>query len=192
MEADRAPEVRAAGRCRKSIDSHIDPPADIPGDVGDPSRAREAAYRFLARRIRSREEVARRLRDRGFRDEIVDQTLDDLARLGYLDDARFAEIWVRTRMGLKGYGRNLLRRELLEKGVSKEAIRQALSLEEVDEEEAARRVLARRFPEGRARGRTDLKGWRSAYNHLFRRGFPSDLIRKVLRERWEADAEETD
>jgi regulatory protein len=139
--------------------------------------------------------VARRLRGRGFREEIVEQTLDFLAGLGYLDDVRFAESWVRARMGLKGYGRNLLQRELLERGVSKEVIREVFTRGDVDEEESARRALARRFLKGgerRSPGNPDPKGCRGAYNYLLRRGFPPDLIRKILKEQWEADVGETD
>ncbi|HET6370129.1 MAG TPA: regulatory protein RecX [Nitrospiria bacterium] len=195
-------EDQAAGRCRKSIGFRTEPSVDVsagavddlhsdpPLVASDPARARETAYRFLARRVHSREEVARRLRGRGFREEIVEQTLDLLAGLGYLDDARFAEIWVRNRMGLKGYGRNLLQRELLERGVSKEVIREAIMRGEVDEEASARRVLERKFHkgrEGRSAGNPDPKDWRRAYDYLLRRGFPSDLVRKVLKEQWQAD-----
>jgi len=155
-------------------------------DPGDGAGARKTAYRFLSFRVRSREEVARRLREKGFDSRTVEKTLEELTRLGYLDDLRFAETWLRIRMGRRGYGRHLLRHELREKGVAQEIIDQALREREADEKEAARRVLAKRFPETHDERETRILPM--AFEYLRRRGFPSDLIASVLKQRREADS----
>jgi len=143
-------------------------------------QAREAAYRFLSFRVRSRQELSEKLLRKGFEPQTVERTLEQLTRLGYLDDLRFAKDWVRSRMTRKGYGRELLRQELRAKGISSELIEEAFGQEEVDEAEAARRALEKRFPELRG-GATRAR--QIAFQYLRRRGFPSDVILSVLKER---------
>jgi len=57
------------------------------------------AVRLLARREYGRAELGARLRARGAAADEVERTLEDLAALGYLSDARFAEALVRSRSG---------------------------------------------------------------------------------------------
>ena len=45
---------------------------------------------YLSQRLHSRDELKRKLSRREFGETIVVAVLDDLLRLGYLDDARFA------------------------------------------------------------------------------------------------------
>jgi regulatory protein len=141
------------------------------------------ALRFLSYRIRTREEVAGKLLEEGFSEPVIARTLERIARLGYLDDRRFAQAWVRSRMMLKGYGREVIWRELLQKGVSKGVIEEVLTDGENDEEEAARRSLAKRFtrraPAKEPGREPDLR--EKAYRYLYRRGFRSELIRSVLK-----------
>jgi regulatory protein len=165
-----------ARRSRRSTGSRADP------DPEDP--ARKAALRFLSYRIRSREEVAGKLREEGFTETIIARTLERIARLGYLDDRRFTQVWIRSRMMLKGYGRELIRHELLQKGVPKRVIEEVLTEGENDEEEAARRSLAKRFANRAPVGEPgrDPAVREKAYRYLYRRGFPSEVIRSVLKE----------
>jgi regulatory protein len=65
--------------------------------VDDPADVLAAAARFLETRPRSSDEVRRRLRDAGYRADLVEGTLDRLTELGYLDDAAFARAWVESR-----------------------------------------------------------------------------------------------
>lgn len=76
--------------------------------------------RFLARREHSREELKRKLASRAAEGDDVEAILDDLARRGWLSDARFAEQAARAKA--RRYGPLKLACYLKSKGVSEEAI----------------------------------------------------------------------
>ena len=102
--------------------------------------AAEAAYSFLASRMRTTEEVRRHLESKEYdRDEIT-ETINDLIGMRYLDDYLFALRYYEYNREKK---RGVLRaeRELLEKGVDKETARIAredfLYEQKVDEFEDA-------------------------------------------------------
>jgi regulatory protein len=86
--------------------------------VDDPAEVLAAAGRLLEVRPRSTDEVRRRLRDAGYRDDLVEGTLDRLTELGYLDDAAFAQAWVESRDRARPRGARALRDELRRMGVT--------------------------------------------------------------------------
>lgn len=147
--------------------------------------ARAAALSLLARRDYTAAELSRRLIDRGHGVEDVADALKNLIADGSVDDTRVAAAHVRTSTRVKGRGRLRVKGELLARGLSRQAIDEALSaLETGDERDAVVRILKRkRYPE-----RPTLAERQRMYQHLLRRGFPGDLIRSVLgRGSWSAD-----
>lgn len=100
------------------------------------------ALNLLARREHSRGELRAKLL---IEDEAatVDQLLDELEAKNWQSDERFAEAWVRQR-GLK-YGRQRLRHELQQKGISTELIAESLDLYLEDELIQARAVWQKKY-----------------------------------------------
>jgi regulatory protein len=150
------------------------------GDDKELSRAKNTAYRYLSYRPRSRKELEEKLREREFAGDTIDAVVDQCIRLGYLDDARFAEQWARSRVRLRGFGRRRIEQELRGKGIDRETVRDALDrlFEDSSEAEVARKeadkklkTLSRFDPEVRRRR---LAGF------LERKGFSSEIIRVIL------------
>ncbi|MGE5172237.1 MAG: regulatory protein RecX [Betaproteobacteria bacterium] len=145
------------------------------------SRARNAAYRFLTSRPRSRAEVKAKLLDKGFPEAVVRVVLIDLERLGYVNDREFSRSWAQSRARVRGLGRRRIEHELRNKGISRDIIQETLSdvfgdLSEVDiaQREAGKKFksLARFDPEVRRRR---LAGF------LERKGFSPEIIHTILR-----------
>jgi SOS response regulatory protein OraA/RecX len=99
---------------------------DRRGAIDDPAVVTDAAAKFLAVRPRSVAETRRRLRHLGYRHELVDRAVQQLADLGYLDDAAFARAWIESRDRARPRGAVALRRELALKGVDRAVIDEAL------------------------------------------------------------------
>ncbi|MFB0515253.1 MAG: regulatory protein RecX [Candidatus Neomarinimicrobiota bacterium] len=81
-------------------------------------RAREAAFRLLAVRARSAQELRQRLKRKGFPQEIVDQVIADLQAKGYQNDAEFARQFAREKWSGSGWGPARISQELRAKGIS--------------------------------------------------------------------------
>ena len=144
--------------------------------------ADETVYRLLAIRPRSRKELTDRLRRRGIAPDIVAATIADLERGGLVDDHRFADAWVRSRIALQPSGRVRLRYELMRKGVAREVIDRTLheTLSEADEGTLARDVARARLR--RYYGLSREVAARRLAGVLQRRGFSTAVIARVLRD----------
>lgn len=102
----------------------------------------EAAAAFLAVRSRSVDETRKRLAHLGYPESIVEQVLERLVEIGYLDDEAFARAWVESRDRARPRGAVALRRELQRKGVPDAVIASIL------EERAAAATSARTAEDG--------------------------------------------
>jgi regulatory protein len=146
-------------------------------------RAREAALHLLSFRGRTAVEMRRRLVEKGYAPDIADGCVAELEGRGLIDDASFAQSFVRDRLRFRPRGAQLLLQELRTKGVDWETARstvaEVLQDEDVSEAELARQAATKwtvRPGENRLRARRRL------YNFLARRGFGPDAIRSVVEE----------
>ena len=134
---------------------------------------RERALNLLARREHSRAELARKLSPHGEADEIA-ALLDKLEQRKQLSDARYTESLMHSRAGK--YGSRRLAHELREKGVSEALIADAVDGAREGDLDAARAAWLKKF--GVLPG--DAKGRARQYRFLLGRGFPSEVVRRVI------------
>jgi regulatory protein len=154
------------------------------GERDERWRAREAALRLLSFRGRTAAELRRRLAARGHSAEVVEACVSELSDRGLVDDASFAESFVRDRIRFRPRGSQRLVQELRTKGVEWDTARATVSgvfeKEDVSETALARQAADRWTPRV---GETRLRARRRLYNFLARRGFGSDSICEVIEER---------
>ncbi len=81
-------------------------------------KARKSALRYLGYRDRSVHEMRNYLEGKGYSAPVVDGTVEYLASLGYLNDARFARTFAQYRIECKKMGRFRLRHELVNRGIA--------------------------------------------------------------------------
>ncbi|HZN66114.1 MAG TPA: RecX family transcriptional regulator, partial [Tepidisphaeraceae bacterium] len=87
----------------------------------------DVAVKALESRLHSRSELHRKLTRREYGEPVVIAVLDDLARLGYLDDERFAKTKALSAAQYKHHGRRRAFMELRKAGVSGEVADKALA-----------------------------------------------------------------
>jgi len=166
-------------------------------------RVREAALTLLSHRARTRRDLERRLREKGFDVGRVAECLERLEGRGLIDDAGVAAAFVRDRLHHRPRGRRRLSDELRMRGVTRElsqsAIDEVFEAEGVSDEVLARTaaegwvarqgtavlaalVSAGQTPEG-VRARRRLEGY------LARRGFGGDALRGGVARALEVAAE---
>lgn len=131
---------------------------------------RRAALNWLARRDYSRHELSSRLLRRFGDDAPVEPLLAWLEECNFLNETRFAEAFVRSRIG-RGQGELRIRHELQQRGLPEPLIEQALAEAECDWFELAREVHQRRF--GRGPG-DDQKEKARQLRFLQQRGFSAE------------------
>ena len=109
--------------------------------------ALDAAYRMLRHRERSTIEVSSRLEAAGYEDAERAEAMETLVRTGLLDDARFAELRIRS-LAERGAGDGRIRYELGRAGVASEIVEDALTTV-APEADRAQSVVQRRGPGAR-------------------------------------------
>ncbi len=113
----------------RSTSESVEPP-EFAGPEAPAKReeqARALCLRLLTVRARTRAELEGQLTKRGYPDDVNAKVLDRLTDVGLVDDADFAEQWVRSRRANAGKGKRALASELRTKGVDDDVIDQALA-----------------------------------------------------------------
>jgi regulatory protein len=147
--------------------------------VGGCERALELAFRHLGKRDRTEAELRRHLAGKDIPEAEADAAIAEVARMGYLDDARYAKTFAEDRRYLDGWGAERIERRLLELGVEREHVAAALGDRDVGEElEAALELLRRRLGD-RAPG-TERERER-ALGMLVRKGYDLELAYDAVR-----------
>jgi regulatory protein len=148
-------------------------------DKTSEEKAFDQACAFLSYRPRTKTELARYLRKKGWIEQL-DSVMERLERAGLVDDNAFATAWVTERASAKGFGRRRLESELFKLGVEREAIISALDNHyPADAEfERAAGLAAERW---RRLSTVDpaAKG-RQVFGYLVRRGFSSGAAREAI------------
>src|SRR3954471_19572722 len=144
-------------------------------------QARALCLRLLTVRARTRAELAGQLAKRGYPDDVSIQVLDRLAGVGLIDDADFAEQWVRSRRENAGKGKRALAAELRTKGVDNEVITAALA----DIDAGAERDRAEQLVRDKLRRErlteNDAKLARRLVGMLARRGYSQTMAFDVVK-----------
>ncbi len=151
------------------------------------AKAKMTALSYLSYKDRSKREVIRKLKEKGFTKLVTKKTLEFLISYGYINDLQFSVKYVKERVCSKGYGKYKVVRELREKGVADEIIERVLIDIEKYEEETALKF-------GRKKAKkldlTEYKDKQKLYAYLQRRGYSYEVIKAVILELTEEYLEE--
>jgi len=139
-------------------------------------QAYDRALRYLGYREHSEKELLSKLCAREVNASLAQQVLEELKALDLQSDHRFAESLVRSRVG-RGKGPVLIRQELARKGIGDELGDEVMTLPGEYWIEIATRAREKRFGASLPEDRGE---WSRQARFLARRGFPSDLIYRVL------------
>ena len=141
--------------------------------------ARKKALRLLEYADRTEKQLRDRLLESGFSEEAAEDALEYARSFHYLDDRRYAETFVRSRLGEKSLFE--IRHMLQERGVPREVIDQVLQQSEDNEEGSDRETVESLFL--KKYGRQDLsdpKVYEKAFRYFSNRGFHYEDIRAAL------------
>ena len=90
-------------------------------------RGLELGFAYLNRRERTVGEVRAHLERKGIVDATAEACVRELIEQGYVDDRRYALMYVHDKRELEGWGSERIRRGLGERGVDRELVEAALA-----------------------------------------------------------------
>lgn len=165
-------------------------------EEADPyTRAKTIVYNQLAYSAKTRGQLRKKLQSEGFEAELIEPLLDKFEAAKLIDDAEYAETFVRQKSRTKKLSRAALRRELAERGVRGEEAENALAqrTDEQEREDAAELVRKKLRPGMDLSDRAEKdRVTRRLLGMLARRGYSSSVSMSVIREELAAYGAEDD
>jgi regulatory protein len=153
-------------------------------------QARALCLRLLTARARTRAELEGQLTKRGYPDGVSARVLDRLSHVGLVDDADFAEQWVRSRRVNAGKGKRALAAELRNKGVDDEVINEALAgIDAGAERQRAEQLVRDKLRREKLGDGDDTKVARRLVGMLARRGYSQTMAFDVVKAELAAEYE---
>lgn len=147
-------------------------------------KGKKRALRLLERKDYSRKELTDRLYKDGYEDNVIEQIIDYVDSFHYLDDSRVAGSFIRGRKGYKS--KKEIEYLLKQKGISEEEIDSAMeenykNEEGIAQEEVAiQRQLKKYHLDEEQIQELSYEEKQKIAAKLYRKGFQSDKIRKLL------------
>jgi regulatory protein len=143
-------------------------------------KALQKCFRWLSIRARSEKELENKLKEKGFASKIIKQTIERIKELGYLNDKEFARLFVEMRKTGRPKGKFFIRRDLKQKGISEDIIKETLTkfYSEKEEKELALSLAKKKI---KSYGHIpNEKIYQKLANFLASRGFGWPVIKEVL------------
>ena len=134
------------------------------------------ALMLLGGREHAIKEIHNKLKLRGHTEENIATVVQSLIEMNYLNDQRFADMFVRNRIN-KPLGALRIKQELMRKGINETLASQALQDSDADWFELAKELKERKFGETKYQ---DFKAKAKQIRYLQYRGFNFDQINYAL------------
>lgn len=144
-------------------------------------KAKDSAYTLISLRPRSTAEIQQSLKKKGYDPDVIEQVINRLVDLDFLNDETFAQYWVEQRDSFKPRSHMALRQELQQKGISRDIIDAALTAS--DETSAARAAAEKKAGLLTRYEEDEFK--KKLGQFLQRRGFSYGLIKDIIDELWQ-------
>jgi regulatory protein len=145
-------------------------------------RALDFGFAFLNRRDRTVSEIRGHLERKGIGPELAEASIATLIDRGFLNDERFAQLFIADKRELEQWGTERIRRGLLARGIERDLVEAAMARapdDQAGEETELDRALAllrRRHPSPPS----DRREREQALGLLLRKGYGSELALDAL------------
>lgn len=143
-------------------------------DAGFATSAEAKAVDYLSRAEQCRFKLTQKLIEKGFEKKHIDMALDYLESKNYLNDRRYTESFLHLRKINHLEGRIKLTKELQNRGINREIIKDCLDqfFLENNEEELCIKAMKKMQKKGKSGEKLE--------NALFNAGFPYNMIRRLV------------
>ncbi|NDI33316.1 RecX family transcriptional regulator [Chengkuizengella sediminis] len=136
------------------------------------------AIRMISRRANSRYELKQKLSEKGYEENQIEHTLDQLESTKYIDDYHYALNLANYRIKHQKKGLKWIEQELSQKGINKVTITQVIQELDKELEYETAYLLAKKRWDKQSGESTKKKSKISSF--LLRRGFEYSLIRNII------------
>ncbi len=143
-------------------------------------KAQDTALHFIGYKMRTVQEIRRKLAEKEFAEETIEEVIAFLEKYGYADDREYCRKYIREKLRMKPKSGYALKIELRQRGISSRIIDEVMAETEIDEAGDAFRWL-----EKKSRGQwppENEKKKKQLYDFLLRKGYSYDIIGEAFQQ----------
>lgn len=147
----------------------------------DIRKAYNLAINYLARRMRSEEEIREHLLQKEVDETVIQEAVHRLYEYKFLNDHEFASAFVRTQMNSADKGPELIKAELKKKGIKQQIIIEAIAEYPLEAQIEKAVYLGSKFAAKNSRDSSKILK-QKLEQHLLRKGYPFQVINIAMEE----------
>jgi len=136
-------------------------------------QAKNRAFRFLTARRRTYKQVADKLAECEFEQEIIDEVMWIVEKHNFVNDFEFARDYIADATRLKKHSRKKIRFDLLKKGICKAMLDEVFAQFPADELPIVIEIIEKKVSKIEV---IDFKAKQKIFAHLSGKGFSYDVI----------------
>lgn len=140
----------------------------------------------LSRYFKSEYELRLKMKNKGFKPQLIDNAISALKERKYLDDERYCEMFINDKINISKHGVRKIKEALYYKGIDKEIIEEKIkSISAESEEERALLLGEKKLLN--IKENDNRKKMSKLSNYLLGKGFEYETVNKTLRKLLNAD-----
>ena len=145
--------------------------------------ANNYALRLLNFKMRTEKEVERKMKEKEYADDIIENTIYYLKEYKYLDDEDYARKFIKDKSSLSKMGKERIKRELYMRGVDPEITKREIE-EIIDPDEEYETAMEMAIKKANSTYKNDEPNalYRKLGGFLQRKGYSMDIVMKILKE----------
>ncbi len=149
------------------------------------------AVSVLSRNAKSEKQLRDKMREKGYDDQFIDSAIEKLKQQKYLDDEKYSEMLISSKLNACKYGKRRIKEVLYEKGIERNIIEEKLKL--VSEEDEIERACCIGAKKLRTLKENDTRKKNiKLSNFLINKGFEYSVVRKAVSRLIDVNCEEFD
>jgi regulatory protein len=137
------------------------------------------SLKLLSFKQRTKKELKNKLGEKGYEDDIIEETVKKLVDIGYIDDEKYVMYFIKEKTRLNKLGRNKIKFQLINKGIDNDIIE--AGLEELEEDvvlQNALELVKKRVT--RLNHLSEIEKNQKLYRFLLGKGYDYSIIKKVI------------
>lgn len=143
-------------------------------------KCKEAALRIIERAYKTEKEVKDKLKLKGYDDNSISKSIEFLREYNYINDKNYVKSFINDK--LKTMGSQKIKYSLIQKGIPKEIIEDALSgLNKENEKDIALNIAKKKLDIIKKKENDNYKISGKLYRYLISKGYENDVINDIVK-----------
>jgi len=149
------------------------------------------ALSVLSRQAKSEKQLIDKLKEKGYDNQFIDNAIIKLKQQKYIDDERYSEMLINSKINVSKYGKRRIKEALYEKGIDRETIDE--KIEQLTEEDELKRAYSLGSKKLKTLKEEDTrKLFIKLSNYLINKGFEYGTVKKTISNLLDRNCEELD